>query len=141
LPAKSNALSTPVPVSSHTVLPSVTGEGELMSPLRTLWLPAPIGCFQRTVPVARSTAHSASGSPSLAPSATLRKTVLPATMGVEPETVGTASFHATFSVADQLSGNRRSALIPFCAGPRHIGQSSAAAPVAVAAIRTAAKRW
>jgi hypothetical protein len=81
--------------------------------LRTLWLPAPIGCFQRTLPVARSTAHSASGSPSLAPSATLRKTVLPDTIGVEPETVGTGSFQATFSVADQFSGRAFSLLIPF----------------------------
>src|SRR5688572_8305259 len=102
LPAKSKALKTPVPVSSQTVLPSVTGDGEVMSPLRTLRLPAPIGCFQRTLPEARSTAHSARGSPSLAPSDTLRNTVLPETIGVEPDSVGIGSFQATFSVADQF---------------------------------------
>jgi hypothetical protein len=118
----------------------VTGDGEVMSPLRTLWLPVPIDCFQRTVPVARSIAQSASGAPSLTLSATLRNTVLPETIGVEPDKVGSGSFQATFSVADQFSGSRRSALIPFCAGPRHIGQSSAAALVPAAADRTAASR-
>ena len=127
-----------MPVSSHTVLPSVTGDGDVMSPLRTLWLPAPIDCFQRTVPVPRSTAHSASGAPSLALSATLRKTRPPATIGVEPESVGSGSFQATFSVADQDSGSPRSALTPFCDGPRHIGQSSAEAVPPAAADRTAA---
>ena len=58
--------------------------------------------------------------------------MLPETIGVEPETVGIGSFQATFSVADQFSGRRRSALMPFCAGPRHIGQSSAAAAVPAA---------
>src|SRR5690349_11027365 len=96
-----------------------------MSPLRTLWLPAPIGCFHFTVPVARSTAHSDKASPSFGPSATLRNTRLPDTIGVEPDTAGSGSFQVTFSVADQFSGSLRSALMPFWPGPRHIGQASA----------------
>ena len=31
-----DSYTTPVPVSSHTILPSVTGDGDVMSPLRTL---------------------------------------------------------------------------------------------------------
>src|SRR5690242_17245582 len=132
VPAKSNALSAPVPVSSQTVVPSVTGDGEVMSPLRVRWLPAPIGRFQRTAPVARSSAQSAIVELSSALSDTLRNTVLPDTIGVEPDTVGTATFHVTFSVADQVSGSALSLLTPSCAGPRHIGQSSAASTVLAA---------
>src|SRR5918998_2794528 len=117
-PSKSKPLSTPVPVITQTLLPSVTGEGEAMLCLRIIMLPPPSLRFHSTAPFARSTHQRLSSSPS----ATLRKTRSPHTMGVEPLRSGIASFHATFSAAVHFTGRFRSALTPFRSGPRHCGQ-------------------
>ena len=58
-------------------------------------------------------------------SATLRKMRSPQTIGVEPDHAGSASFQATFSVVDHVTGRFFSALMPFSDGPRHCGQFSA----------------
>src|SRR5262245_53122522 len=115
LPSKSNALRMPVPVITHTCLPSVTGEGVDMFCLRILVLPAPSGCFHRTVPRTRSTHHRNR----FDLSATFRNTRSFQTIGVEPDQSGMASFHAMFSVVDQRSGRPVSPLTPFNEGPRH----------------------
>jgi hypothetical protein len=114
-PSKSKALSTPVPVITQTLFPSVTGEGDDMFCLRILTFPPLSGRFHSTVPFERSTHQSER----LSPSATLRKTRSPHTMGVEPLRSGIASFQVTFSAALHLSGRFRSALTPFRSGPRH----------------------
>ncbi len=44
-------MRTPVPVSTQTAVPSVTGEGDDMFCLRMSWSPPPSSCFQRTAPV------------------------------------------------------------------------------------------
>src|ERR1044072_6351580 len=117
-PSKSKPLSRPVPVITHTLLPSVTGEGEDMLCLRMRVFPPPSLRFQTTAPFERSTHQRLRSSPS----ATLRKTRSPQTMGVEPLRSGIASFHATFSAGVHWSGRFRSALKPFSSGPRHCGQ-------------------
>src|SRR4029079_8835583 len=128
-PAKSNPLRIPVPVITHTLVPSVTGDGVDWFCFRCMWLPPPSGFCQRIVPLARSThqrcrlgACPVSGSAS----ATLRKMRSPQMIGVEPDSAGVASFQATFS--DRLHLTRRffSPLIPFADGPRHCGQFSLA---------------
>src|SRR5688500_17082826 len=121
LPAKSNDLSRPVPVMTHTARPSVTGDGDDICCFIIRRLPPPSGRFHRTAPVARSTAQSARSDPS----PTLRNTWSPHTIGVEPERSGTASFHVTFSVVDQLTGRFFSPLTPLSIGPRHCGHCSA----------------
>src|SRR5829696_6163612 len=132
-PSKSNPLSTPVPVITHTARPSVTGEGLDMFCLRILVLPPPSSRFHTTAPFERSTHQR----PSLSPSATLRKRRSPHTMGVEPLRSGIASFHVTFSAAVHFTGKLRSALTPFRSGPRHCGQlaSAGAAGAASSAAR------
>src|SRR5215207_5224576 len=117
-PSKSKPLSTPVPVITHTPLPSVTGDGEDMLCLRIRVFPPPSLRFHTTAPFDLSTHHRLRSSPS----ATLRKTRSPHTIGVEPLRSGIASFQATFSAALHLSGRPRSALTPFRSGPRHCGQ-------------------
>src|SRR5215207_1067294 len=119
-PSKSKPLSTPVPVITHTLLPSVTGEGEDMLCLRIRVFPPPSLRFQTTAPFDLSTHQRLRSSPP----ATLRKRRSPDTMGVEPLRSGIGSFHATFSAAVHLSGRLRSALTPFMSGPRHCGQSA-----------------
>src|SRR5688500_18511603 len=99
-PAKSNALSMPTPVITHTVRPSVTGDGDDMFCLRPCLLPPAIGRFQTTSFLLRSTAHS-SRSPVNSPVATLRNTRSPQMIGVAPVRDGVGSFHAMFSVGDQ----------------------------------------
>src|SRR5215204_6968170 len=93
-PSKSKPLSTPVPVITQTLLPSVTGEGDDILCLRILLFPPPSPRFHSSVPFALSTHQRLRASAS----ATLRKTRSPHTMGVEPLRPGIASFHATFSV-------------------------------------------
>ena len=83
LPAKSNALSTPTPVITQTCLPSVTGDGDDMFCLRSMWLASASGRFQSTACLLRSTAHNSS-SPVLVPVATFRKIVSPQMIGVDP---------------------------------------------------------
>ena len=83
LPPKSNALSTPTPVITHTVRPSVTGDGDDMFCLRSMWFPSAIGRFHRTVWFVRSIAHSSSA-PVFAAVAMFRKIVLPQMIGVDP---------------------------------------------------------
>ena len=58
-----------MPVITHTVRPSVTGEGDDIRCLRIVTLPPPSGRFHRTAPVLRSTAQNAR----LLPSPTFRK--------------------------------------------------------------------
>src|SRR5262245_26390108 len=125
-PSKSNPLRMPVPLITQTCFPSVTGDGEDIFCFCIRTLPPPIGRFQRTVPLARSTDHS----DKLAPSATFRKIRSPQTIGVEPDHAGIASFHVMLSVFDQWTGRLVSALTPFSAGPRHCGQFSAPGPAA-----------
>src|SRR5690242_1379568 len=129
VPAKSNAFNTPVPVITHTVLPSVAGEGDDMFCLRSCRLPPPSGRCQSTLPLPASTAHrcSVTASRECTSSATLRKTRPPLTIGVEPENDGIGSAQAMCSVRDHLSGRLVSALVPFPSGPRHAGQSWTAA--------------
>src|SRR5918998_6181010 len=93
VPAKSKALMMPVPVITHTVRPSVTGDGVDMFCLRPAVLPELIGFFQMTACLVRSTAHS-SRSPVNSAVATLRKMVLPQMIGVEPVRDGVGSFQA-----------------------------------------------
>src|SRR5215813_4115281 len=100
LPEKSNAFSTPVPVITQTVVPSVTGEGDDMFCLRIFTLPPPSGFFQAASPFVRST-HQRKR---LSPSATLRKTRSPQMIGVAPVQPGIASFQVTFSSAPQRVG-------------------------------------
>src|SRR6185503_17902536 len=121
LPSKSKAFSTPVPVMTHTVRPSVTGDGDDICCFIMRRLPPLSGRFQRTVPRDRSTAHNDRS----LPSPTLRKTCSPQTIGVAPDRSGTASFQAMFSVVDQRTGRLFSPLMPFSSGPRHCGQCSA----------------
>src|SRR5215204_4329786 len=99
-PSKSKPLSTPVPVITHTLFPSVTGEGEDMLCLRIRVFPPPSLRFHTTAPFDLSTHQRLNSSPS----ATLRKMRSPHTMGVEPLRSGIASFHATFSDGLHLSG-------------------------------------
>ena len=83
LPAKSNALSDPTPVMTQTCLPSVTGDGDDMFCLRSMWLVSASGRFHETFCLRRSTAHNSSA-PVLAAVATFRKMVSPEMIGVEP---------------------------------------------------------
>ena len=83
LPAKSNAFSTPTPVMIQTRLPSVTGDGDDMFCLRSMWLPPAIGRFHATVGLVRSIAQSSSA-PELESVATLRKMRSPQMIGVDP---------------------------------------------------------
>src|SRR5580704_789188 len=76
--------------------------------------------FQMGVPLVLSTHHRYRSSPS----ATLRKTWFPQTIGVAPDRLGISSFHAIFSVALQCRGRSFSVLMPFMEGPRHCGQFS-----------------
>src|SRR5688500_7310354 len=123
LPAKSNAFMTPTPVITHTVRPSVTGDGDDMFCLRPDLLPPAMGFFHRTCCVLRSTAQSSS-SPVKSAVATFRNTWSPQMMGVEPVREGIGSFQAICSVGDHARGRPRSALTPLSAGPRHCGQLS-----------------
>src|SRR5215471_5794582 len=126
-PAKSNALRMPVPVITHTDLPSVTGDGDDMFCFRSLWLPPPRGRCHTIAPVLRLTDHrcSVTASFTCSSSATLRKMRSPQMTGVEPENDGIASFHATFSVGDHFTGRFLSSLTPLRVGPRQFGQSGA----------------
>src|SRR3954468_22137956 len=121
-PAKSNAFSTPVPVITHTDLPSVTGDGDDMFCLRSWWLPPPSGRCHRIVPVARSTHHrcSVTGCGERSSSVTLRKIRFPQITGDDPENDGIASFHATLSAALHLIGRFFSVLMPLRDGPRQL---------------------
>src|SRR5262245_31853288 len=121
VPARSNAFRRPVPVITHTIRPSVTGEGDDICCFIIRRLPAPSGRFHRTVPLARSSAHSAR----FGPSPTLTKTWSPQTIGVEPDRSGMGAFQVTFSVTDQRSGRPLSVLVPFSCGPRQFGHDSA----------------
>ncbi len=64
VPAKSNALSTPTPVITQTCRPSVTGDGDDMFCLRSMWFSPAMGRFHATACFVRSMAHS-SNSPLL----------------------------------------------------------------------------
>src|SRR5262245_32985253 len=114
VPAKSNALSTPVPVMTQTDRPSVTGDGDDMFCFRSWWLPPPSGRCHRIAPVVRLTDQrwSVTGSVDRRSLATLRKMRSPQMIGVEPENAGIASFHATFSVGDHFTGRLVSSLTP-----------------------------
>jgi hypothetical protein len=68
---------------THTWRPSVTGEGDDMFCFCAMWFESARRRFHATERVVRSTAQSSSA-PVLAPVATLRKIVLPQTMGVDP---------------------------------------------------------
>src|SRR5688572_2042087 len=111
LPAKSNDLMMPVPVITHTVRPSVTGDGVDMFCFRPALLPGPSGLFQLTACLLRSTAHSSS-SPLNSPVAIFRKTVSPQMIGVEPVREGVGSFHAMFVVGDHVRARPTSLLSP-----------------------------
>jgi hypothetical protein len=68
---------------THTWRPSVTGEGDDMFCFCAMWFESASRRFHATDCVVRSMAQSSS-TPVLAPVATLRNTVSPQTMGVEP---------------------------------------------------------
>src|SRR5512147_589499 len=99
-PVKSKALSTPVPVITHTFLPSVTGDGEDMFCFRTLRFPEPSGFFQISTPLARSTQDKKSS----APFATLKKMRSCQTIGVDPEKSGMGSFQVMLSLVLHETG-------------------------------------
>ena len=84
----------PVPVITHTVVPSVTGDGVDMFCLRCRLSPSLRCRFQTGSPFLRSTAHRNR----LPFSATFRKMRSPQTIGVDPDNAGIGSFHAMFSV-------------------------------------------
>src|SRR5688572_4203679 len=127
LPAKSKLLRIPVPVITHTLLPSVTGDGEDMFCLRIFTLPLPSNFFQSVVPFVRSTHQRYSSSFS----ATLRKIRSRQMIGVDPLHSGIASFQATFSSVVHFTGRFFSVLMPLSDGPRHCGQLSARAEMKV----------
>lgn len=106
--------------------------------MRWRLLPPAIVRFQTMPFLLRSTAQS-SRSPSASPVATLRKTRSPQTIGVAPVREGVASFHATFSVGDQVRGSPVSVLMPFNDGPRHCGQCCADTAAVAAATKNAAR--
>src|SRR5262249_17770300 len=118
-PAKSNAFRMPVPVITHTDVPSVTGDGDDLFCFRSWWLQPPSGRCQRIARVSRLTDQRCSVTASLecSSSATLRNIRLPQITGVEPENDGIASFHATFSVCDHFTGRFVSSLTPLRVGP------------------------
>ena len=93
LPAKSNAFRMPVPVITHTLRPSVTGEGDDMFCFIMRVSPPPSSRFQSATPRLRSTAQRYMSRPS----ATLRKMWSPQTIGVEPDQAGSGSFQVMFS--------------------------------------------
>src|SRR5580765_3393930 len=97
LPVKSNDFRMPVPVITHTLRPSVTGEGVDMFCLRSRRSPSPRCCFHITSPLPRSTHHRNK----LPFSATFMNRRSPHTIGVDPDHEGRGSFHAMFSTADQ----------------------------------------
>src|SRR5262245_13959469 len=134
VPAKSKDFRMPTPVISHTREPSVTGDGEDMFCLRSMWLPPPIGVFHGMVGLVRSIAQSSSD-PERESVATLRKIRSPQMIGVDPLYAGSGSFQATFWVALHVVGRPVSADTPFSVGPRQFGQLSAAKMVVVAAIK------
>src|SRR5918993_1976887 len=105
LPVTSKALRMPTPVITHTCLPSVTGEGDDMFCLRSMWLLSASGRFHATVCFRRSIAHN-STAPVFGAVATLRKMVSPWMIGVEPLYAGRGIFQATFLVSSfvQLKG-------------------------------------
>src|SRR5687768_11055249 len=111
VPAKSKAFRTPVPVMTHTVRPSVTGDGDDMFCLRPDLLPPLSGRFQTTSFLLRSTAQS-SRLPVNSSVATFRKIRSPQMIGVEPVRDGVGSFQAMFSVGDHVRGRPVSALVP-----------------------------
>src|SRR5688500_1280858 len=115
LPLKSNALRMPVPVITHTFVPSVTGDGVDMFCLRWRLSPSLRCCFQIGSPLLRSTAHRNR----LPFSATLRKMRSPHTIGVDPDNSGIGSRQAIFSVVDHFTGRFVSGLMPFSDGPLH----------------------
>ena len=57
VPSKSNALRMPVPVITHTRVPSVTGDGVDMFCFRCLWLPPPSGRCQSERARRRGSTH------------------------------------------------------------------------------------
>ena len=109
---------------TQTVRPSVTGDGEDIFCLRSMWLPPAMAPFHSTLPVFRSSDHSSS-SPVASAVPTFRKMVSPQIIGVEPLRPGIGSFHVMFSVVLHLMGRPFSLLTPFSDGPRHCGQFSA----------------
>src|ERR1043166_3718974 len=127
-PSKSNALRMPVPVIAHTCEPSLTGDGVDMFCLRCCRLPPPSGRCHTIAPESRSIHQrcGVTGAVDLRAASTLRKMGPAETMGVDPDQAGIASFHATFSACDHLTGRLVSVLMPFLDGPRHCGQSSTA---------------
>src|SRR5262245_48828425 len=129
VPLKSKALSMPVPVITHTVVPSVTGDGVDMFCFCSLTFPPPSGLFQIGSPFRRSTAHN-SRLPDHIAVATLRKMWSPQMIGVAPLRLGSGIFHAMFSVVDHFVGRPFSMLMPLASGPRQVGQFSAAERVA-----------
>jgi hypothetical protein len=94
-------LIVPRPVITHTCLPSVTGDGDDMFCLRSMWFESSSWRFHITACLLRSIAHSSS-SPVLVPVATFRKIVSPQMIGVDPLYAGSGSFHATFLASTLL---------------------------------------
>src|SRR5262245_17333410 len=114
----------PVPVMTHTVRPSVTGDGDDMFCLLPIRLPPDSRCFHKRFCFARSTAQS-SICPIESPVATFRKMKSSQITGVDPLNAGSGNFHATFSVALQWVGRPVSVLTPSSVGPRQFGQLAA----------------
>ena len=106
---------------THTLWPSVTGEGDDMFCLRSRWSPLPRCFFQIGTPLPLSIDHSQMSFPS----ATLRKMRSPQMIGVDPDRAGSDRRHAMFSVFVHLIGRLISRLMPLPLGPRQAGQFSA----------------
>ena len=125
----SKAASCPVPTSAQTILPSVTGEGEVLFPRPFAKSPPAMFRFQSTFPSARER-HMSHWS--LLASGLITKTRSPWMIGVAPEMPGISTDHFTPSVGLNFSGNPFSGEVPLKAGPRHWVQFSAWAETAKA---------
>jgi hypothetical protein len=111
-----------VPTSAQTVLPSVTGEGDVLLPRPLLSAPSAMLRFHATLPVFRSAAMSHC---LLSASGLMTKTSPPETIGVAPLTPGMSSDHFTPSVVLHFDGRPVSGEVPLKSGPRHCAQSAA----------------
>ena len=99
-----------MPVITHTVLPSVTGDGDDMFCLRCMTLPPPSGCFQSDGAAWRDRRPRATAI--AVRFGDVEEDRSPQMIGVEPVHSGSGSFQAMFSVVLHVTGRFFSALTP-----------------------------
>src|SRR5438105_774404 len=145
----SNAVTAPVPVTTQTCLPSVTGEGEELFCLLKSWFPSSSSRAQSCFPSLRErqirssfgppgsrpppypprrrgleSGAAADGAPASVGEVT--KTWSPQMMGVPALHEGSGAFQMMFSVRLHVVGRLVARLILFPFRPRHCGQFSCA---------------